>query len=86
MFNRLFSKLKSYMGFKANSLKIKDEVVSPPGEATSVIPKVPKGIHLDKLETEVLLHTIKSSTFKGEMVEVIYILATKLKNNLKQFE
>ena len=37
---------------------------------------------LDSLETKILLEALKNSTFKGEMVEVVYTLALKLKNNL----
>lgn len=70
------------MGFKANQLKVQDKEV-PSKEGT--LPNSSKELKLNKTETELLLHTLKSTNFKGEMVEVLYILVNKLKNNLKQF-
>jgi hypothetical protein len=71
------------MGFKANQLKVQDKEV-PSTEGT--LPTSPKELKLSKTETELLLYTLKNSSFKGEMVEVLYILVGKLKNNLKQYE
>ena len=71
------------MGFKANQLKVQNKEV-PSTEGT--LPTSSKELKLSKTETELLLHTLKNTTFKGEMVEVLYILVGKLKNNLKQYE
>lgn len=71
------------MAFKANNIEIQGKKV-PSTEGTPSLP--PKDLRLSKTETELLLHTLKNTTFKGEMVEVLYILVGKLKNNLKQYE
>ncbi len=77
------------MAFKANNVKVGNKTVaSPPGGATPTITRqkqktsLPQTMMLDSLETKILLEALKNSTFKGEMVEVVYTLAIKLKNNL----
>ena len=80
------------MAFKANNVKVGNKTVaSPSGGATPTNTKTqskkqtstlsPATI-LNSLETKILLEALKNSTFKGEMVEVVYTLALKLKNNL----
>lgn len=80
MLKKLYFKL---MGFQANNLKIQDKEVP---SIEGALPTSPKELRLSKMETELILHTLKNSNFKGEMVEVLYILIGKLKNNLKQYE
>lgn len=63
------------MGFKAGNTIIDNKEVAPSKEGATPV-------SLTKMETEVLLHTLKNANFKGEMVEVIYTLVNKLKNNL----
>ena len=76
------------MAFKANNVKVGNKTVaSPSGGATPTTRKkqktsLPPAIILNSLETKILLEALKNSTFKGEMVEVVYTLAIKLKNNL----
>jgi hypothetical protein len=80
------------MAFKANNVKVGNKTVaSPSGGATPTTSKIqpkkqktslPPAMVLDSLETKILLEALKNSTFKGEMVEVVYTLALKLKNNL----
>ena len=79
------------MAFKAGNTKVGDKMVaSPTGEATptpsrkkSTKRSQPKpAMVLNQTETRVLLEALKNSTFKGEMVEVVYTLAVKLKSNL----
>lgn len=78
------------MSFKANNVKVGNKkVASPSGEATpsSSTKKSPKSttppsVVLNEVETLILLKSLKNSTFKGEMVESVYTLAMKLKNNL----
>jgi len=80
MFKWFFKKI---MAFKANNVEIQGKKV-PSEEGTPSLP--PESLRLSKTETELLLHTLKNTSFKGEMVEVLYILVGKLKNNLKQYE
>jgi hypothetical protein len=80
MFKWFFKKI---MAFKANNVEIQGKKV-PSEEGTPSLPL--EGLRLSKTETELLLHTLKNTTFKGEMVEVLFILVGKLKNNLKQYE
>jgi hypothetical protein len=75
------------MGFKANNLVVGNKkVASPKGGATptSKKKKTKKStpLELTDVETRILLEALKNSSFRGEMVEAIYILAVKLKNNL----
>lgn len=74
------------MGLKAKNVKIKNEVAPSLERATPSPLNSVKELKLSKLETEVLLHTLKNSQFKGEMVEVLYILIGKLKDNLKKYK
>ena len=75
------------MGFKSKNLIVHNKEV-PSQEGTPPIPPPPspKGVELNKMETELLLHTIKNSNFRGEMVEIVYTLVSKLQNNLKNIE
>jgi hypothetical protein len=74
------------MSFKANNLVVSNKVASPKGEATPTTKKKktkkPNSLELSDIETKILLEALKNSTFKGEMVEVVYTLALKLKNHL----
>ena len=88
MFKRF---LHFIMSFKANNVQVGDKkVASPTGGATptptrkktSQPTKMPTPMVLSEVETRILLEALKTSTFKGEMVEVVYTLAVKLKSNL----
>lgn len=72
------------MSFKANNVKIGDKkVASPSGGATPPSTKEDTNfVELSKTEIQILLQSLKNSTFKGEMVEVVYTLAMKLQNNV----
>jgi hypothetical protein len=63
------------MGFQAN------KVQTPSGEipgGSSVSPN--KGIELSKQEIEFLLTLVKNSTFKGDMIEIVYKTVYKLQD------
>lgn len=87
MFKRF---LHFIMSFKANNVQVGDKkVASPTGGATPTPtrtktsqPNIPTPMVLSEVETRILLEALKISTFKGEMVEVVYTLALKLKSNL----
>ena len=79
------------MSFKAGNTQVSGKkVASPVGGATpttrkkvaSPKPKTQTPMILSEVETKILLEALKNSTFKGEMVEVVYTLAVKLKSNL----
>ena len=86
------------MAFKAGNTKVGDKkVASPSGGATPTPtrrktsqqpkssqpkPKALTPMVLSEVETRILLEALKNSTFKGEMVEVVYTLALKLKSNI----
>mgnify|MGYP003346210601 CR=1 FL=1 len=79
------------MAFQANNVQVEDKkVASPSGGATPTVTqtktsqktKMPLPMVLSEVETRILLEALKTSTFKGEMVEVVYTLAVKLKSNL----
>ena len=64
------------MGFQAN------KVQTPSGEipgGSSVSPN--KGIELSKQEIEFLLTLVKNSTFKGDMIEIVYKTVYKLQDH-----
>jgi hypothetical protein len=64
------------MGFQANSVQ------TPSGEipgGSSVSPN--KGIELSKQEIEFLLTLVKNSTFKGDMIEIVYKTVYKLQDH-----
>lgn len=42
-------------------------------------------ISLSQVELEILLRTIKSSSFKGEAIEILYNLVLKLQNHYLSF-
>lgn len=42
-------------------------------------------ISLSQIELEILLRTIKNSSFKGEAVEILYNLVLKLQNHYLSF-
>jgi len=72
------------MAFKAGNVTVgNNEVASLSGGATSPInTNKTSSLILNNTETRILLEALKNSTFKGEMVETVYTLAIKLKNNL----
>ena len=59
------------MGFKASSLKVKDQTQE--NKNTSLSPE-----QLNTQEIEILLSLIKRSTFVGEDIENLYSLVVKL--------
>jgi len=64
------------MGFQANNVQ------TPSGEipgGSSVSPN--KGIELSKQEIEFLLTLVKNSTFKGDMIEIVYKTVYKLQDH-----
>ena len=62
------------MSFKAGKVQI--------GETSKNKTEVSPNIYLDKKELEVLLLTLKNSTFQGSQVELLYNLVLKLQNCL----
>ena len=62
------------MSFKAGKVHI--------GETPKKKTEVSPNIYLDKKELEVLLLTLKNSTFQGSQVELLYNLVLKLQNCL----
>tara|TARA_R110002153_G_scaffold195095_1_gene348463 strand:+ start:287 stop:541 length:255 start_codon:yes stop_codon:yes gene_type:complete len=81
MFKRL---LKLIMAFKAKNLVVNEKVASSKGGATSTTTTVSMDlpIVLSNTEAKILLESLKNTSFKGEMVEVVYILALKLKTHI----
>ena len=59
------------MGFKANSLQVKEDTRKYSKPQT-------EDLLLNKDDLEVLLGLVKNSTFKGEQIEMIYNLTSKL--------
>jgi hypothetical protein len=78
--SNILKKLKSYMGFKSNHIKIKGVSVDKT-DSPSVLP-----VELSEKELEFLLVTIKNGLFKGEYVETLYNLTLKLQNHYKSFK
>ncbi len=74
------------MGFKANNLVVNDNVASPKGGATSTTVQTIKDqglpLLLNDVESKILLESLKNAPFKGEMVEIVYTLALKLKTHI----
>lgn len=78
------------MAFQANNVQVGDKkVASPSGGATPTVTRTQTtptpsnaSLSLNETEIKILLEALKNSTFKGEMVEIVYTLAIKLKNNL----
>ncbi len=69
------------MGFSAANVQAPSEQKT--GEAfTTSLNK--QGVDLSKQEIEFLLALIKNSTFKGEMIEIIYHLVYKLQEGYNQ--
>lgn len=62
------------MGLKAGNIQI--------GEPQEKQPGVSPNIHLDKKELEIILLSLKTSTFQGSQVELLYNLVLKLQNCL----
>jgi len=62
------------MSFKAGKVQI--------GETSKNTSEVSSNIYLDKKELEILLLTLKNSTFQGSQVELLYNLVLKLQNCL----
>ena len=59
------------MGFKANSLQVKEDTRKYSKPQT-------EDLLLNKDDLEFLLCLVKNSTFKGEQIEMIYNLTSKL--------
>ena len=82
----MFKWFLKIMGLKANNIKVKGkDVASLKGGATSPSKRKKTSqpaLILNEIETKILLEALKNATFKGEMVEAVYTLAVKLKNNL----
>jgi len=62
---------KIFMGFKANSLQVKEDTRKYSKSET-------EDLLLNKKDLEFLLNLVKNSTFKGEQIELIYNLTSKL--------
>ena len=62
------------MSLKAGKIQI--------GETLKNTSEVSPNIHLNKKELEILLLTLKNSTFQGSQVELLYNLVLKLQNCL----
>ena len=60
------------MGFKANSLQVKEDTRKYSKPQT-------EDLLLNKDDLEFLLGLVKNSTFKGEQIEMIYNLTSKVK-------
>lgn len=58
------------MGFKANSLQVNKDNRKHPSTTEDLL--------LNKKDLEFLLSLVKNSTFKGEQIELIYNLTSKL--------
>lgn len=58
------------MGFKANSLQVNKDNRKQPSTTEDLL--------LNKKDLEFLLNLVKNSTFKGEQIELIYNLTSKL--------
>jgi hypothetical protein len=58
------------MGFKANSLQVNKDNRKQPSTTEDLL--------LNKKDLEFLLSLVKNSTFKGEQIELIYNLTSKL--------
>jgi hypothetical protein len=66
------------MGFQAGNIQ------TPSGEipkGVSVLPQNQQGVELSKQEIEFLLTLVKNSTFKGEMIEIVYKTVYKLQDH-----
>ena len=59
------------MGFKANNLQVKEDSRKYTQSKT-------EDLLLNKKDLEFLLNLVKNSTFKGEQIELIYNLTSKL--------
>jgi hypothetical protein len=66
------------MGFQANKVQTPSGEI-PEGFSVSN----DNGVNLSKQEIEVLLNLIKNSNFKGEVLELLYILVIKLQKQYK---
>ena len=58
------------MGFKANSLQVQEDNRKQASSTEDLL--------LNKKDLEFLLCLVKNSTFKGEQIEIIYNLTSKL--------
>ena len=63
------------MGFQASNVQ------TPSGEIPGGAPVSTKGIELSKQEIEFLLTLVKNSTFKGDMIEIVYKTVYKLQDH-----
>ena len=63
------------MGFHANNVQ------TPSGEIPGGPSVSNKGVELSKQEIEFLLTIVKNSTFKGDMIEIVYKTVYKLQDH-----
>ena len=63
------------MGFQAN------KVQTPSGEIPGGFSVSSKGVELSKQEIEFILTLVKNSTFKGDMIEIVYKTVYKLQDH-----
>lgn len=66
------------MGFQASNIQ------TPSGEipkGVSILPQNQQGVELSKQEIEFLLTLVKNSTFKGDMIEIVYKTVYKLQDH-----
>lgn len=63
------------MGFQASNVQ------TPSGEIPEGASVSPKGVELSKQEIEFLLTLVKNSTFKGDMIEIVYKTVYKLQDH-----
>jgi hypothetical protein len=63
------------MGFQAGNVQ------TPSGEIPEGASVSNKGVELSKQEIEFLLTIVKNSTFKGDMIEIVYKTVYKLQDH-----
>ena len=63
------------MGFQAGNVQ------TPSGEIPGGASVLSKGVELSKQEIEFLLTLVKNSTFKGDMIEIVYKTVYKLQDH-----
>jgi hypothetical protein len=70
----MIKRFLKFMGLNANNIK------SPSRKSSGGVPN----IELEKQEVEILLTSLQSSTFSGDLIEPLFILVTKLKEHHKK--
>lgn len=71
------------MGLKANNVRVKGKAKVLSEEGASASNPL---LELTQFETEILLNAIKNSTFSGDMIGDLYILASKLQTYHQKFK